>query len=166
MTRIHRFNVANGAYFVTATTSERRKVFTTKEASQVVIDALVFGRSQDWYLLLGYVIMPDHVHVLLAPRNGHTISEILRSLKRFTAQQLNRGNGSSGAFWQKSFYDHVIRDDEDCRVRLEYMHNNPLKAGLVKEMEDYRWSSCRNYHLGDDSLIEIDRVFLVEAKMR
>jgi len=97
------------------------------------------GRS---YQLHAYVVMPNHVHLLVTP---HVIAtRWLGPLKGFTASEANRSLGTTGKpFWQDESYDHVVRDGEFDRIR-EYIEWNPVKAGLVGKPEDFPWSSARS----------------------
>ncbi len=95
------------------------------------------------YLLDDWVVMPNHVHVILWPMPNFTLSEILKSRKRHTARQANLILGRTGAtFWQRESYDHWIRDDgEKARIR-RYIRMNPVNAGLCGSPEDWKWSSA------------------------
>jgi REP element-mobilizing transposase RayT len=110
--------------------------------AQMVIGALLhFHQTQ--YLLDEWVVMPNHVHLILWPMPNHTLSDILRSRKRHTARQANLLLGRMGrTFWQHESYDHWIRNDEEkARIR-RYIRHNPVKAGLCQSPEEWRWSSA------------------------
>jgi REP element-mobilizing transposase RayT len=112
------------------------------EIADMVADALRHFHSQQ-YLLDDWVVMPNHVHIILWPMPNFTLSEILKSRKRHTARQANLILGRTGeTFWQRESYDHWIRnDDEKARIR-RYIRMNPVKAGLCKAPEDWKWSSA------------------------
>jgi REP element-mobilizing transposase RayT len=112
------------------------------EIADLVADALRHFHSQQ-YLLDDWVVMPNHVHLMLWPMPNFTLSEILKSRKRHTARQANLILGRAGeSFWQRESYDHWIRnDDEKARIR-RYIRMNPAKAGLCKAPEDWKWSSA------------------------
>jgi REP element-mobilizing transposase RayT len=95
------------------------------------------------YLLDDWVVMPNHVHVVLWPMPNFTLSEILRGRKTFTARESNLILGAAGkTFWQRESYDHWIRNDEEkARIR-RYIRMNPVKAGLCKIPEEWKWSSA------------------------
>jgi REP element-mobilizing transposase RayT len=91
------------------------------------------------YTLHAYVIMPNHVHLLITPRTA--IPKLLQSLKGFTATQANRILGSTGqAFWQEESYDHWVRDGKELARIMAYIEDNPVRAGLVATPEAYPWS--------------------------
>ncbi len=90
------------------------------------------------------VVMPDHVHLLLTPlrdlgRNLYSLVEILQGIKSTSAHSLNRELGRSGPVWQEESFDHVLRSEESFEEKVEYIRQNPVRAGLVRKAEDYRW---------------------------
>jgi REP-associated tyrosine transposase len=95
------------------------------------------------YLLDDWVVMPNHVHVVLWPMPNHTLSEILKSRKRHTARQANLILGKTGeSFWQRESYDHWMRNDEEkARIR-RYIRMNPVNAKLCKAPEEWQWGSA------------------------
>ena len=93
------------------------------------------------YELHAYVVMPNHVHILITP--CVEVSKLMMSLKRFTAREGNRMLGLTGkAFWAEESYDRLVRDAEEFRRIENYIEHNPVKAGLVKEPEDFHWSNA------------------------
>ena len=115
------------------------------EIAQMVAEALVHFHEQQ-YLLDDWVIMPNHVHLLVWPMPNHTLSEILRSRKRRTARQANLLLGRTGEdFWQHESYDHWIRNDEEKSRIRRYIRNNPVTAKLCRVPEEWPWSSA---HVG------------------
>jgi len=82
------------------------------------------------YRMLAWCVMPNHVHAVFQPLKGHALAGILHTWKSFTALQINRRLGRSGALWQKEYYDHLIRDGEQLKRALRYTVENPVKAGL------------------------------------
>ena len=110
--------------------------------ADMVADALQHFHTRQ-YLLDDWVVMPNHVHVILWPMPDLTLSEILKSRKRHTARQANLILGRTGeTFWQRESYDHWIRGDEEKSRIRRYIRMNPVKAGLCKAPEDWRWSSA------------------------
>jgi REP element-mobilizing transposase RayT len=112
------------------------------EIANMVADALRHFHDR-YYLLDDWVVMPNHVHVILWPMPNFTLSEILKSRKRHTARQANLILGRTGeTFWQRESYDHWIRDDEEKSRICRYIRMNPVKAGLCRTQEDWKWSSA------------------------
>ena len=90
------------------------------ELAWMVADALQFFHSQR-YRLLAWCVMPNHVHVVFAPFTGHGLAEILHSWKSFTSKQANTLLGSVGQFWEREYYDHLVRDEEDLARAIDYV---------------------------------------------
>jgi putative DNA methylase len=94
------------------------------------------------YLLHAWVVMPNHVHVLMTLRSGESLAQILHSWKSFTANKANRLIGRTGSFWQREFFDRLVRNEEHFRAAIDYIEHNPVKAGLCVEPADWRFSSA------------------------
>lgn len=94
------------------------------------------------YKLSAWVIMPNHVHLLLRPKENHSLAQIMHSLKSFTAHKANRILGRNGRFWSKEYFDRYIRSYEHFIKTLDYIENNPVKAGLCEKRADWRFSSA------------------------
>ena len=110
------------------------------QIATLVQDAMLrFDRTR--YLLHEWVVMPNHVHVLMTALGGRSLSAILHSWKSFTANSANRTLGREGKFWQTDYFDRVMRDEAHFAVTTEYIHWNPVKAGLCAKPEDWPWSS-------------------------
>ncbi|MGB6222177.1 REP-associated tyrosine transposase [Haloferula sp.] len=106
----------------------------------VVQDALLFFDG-DRYHLLEWVIMPNHVHVLLRPE-GDTIDRIIKTWKTHTAKTINRLIGTSGAIWERDYFDRYIRDESHYLAAKNYIHHNPVKAGLCASPGDWLFGSA------------------------
>jgi REP element-mobilizing transposase RayT len=112
------------------------------EIADLVAGAIRFFDGER-HRLDAWVIMPNHVHVVLWPMPNHTLSAIVQSWKRFTARESNKILGRTGqAFWQPEPYDHWIRNDEEHARCCRYVINNPVKARLCATAEDWKWSSA------------------------
>lgn len=108
----------------------------------LVANALRFFEGKR-YDLHAWVIMPNHGHVLVTPREKWTLSSILHSWKSYTATEANRILGRVGEpFWQQESYDHLVRDDKEFYLICEYTINNPVTAGLCASPEDWKFSSA------------------------
>ena len=114
--------------------------------SKPEIAGLVAGALQHFngqrYELNAWVVMPNHVHVVVWPMPGHTLSDILHSWKSFTSKATNKLLCRTGEFWQKESFDHWIRDDAERARLVAYVEDNPGKARLCKAPEDWKWSSA------------------------
>jgi REP element-mobilizing transposase RayT len=108
----------------------------------MIIDSLLWARDNEWWRILGFVVMPTHYHLTFGLGDKKTLSEAMYSVDRFTASRLNSILGRSGQFWEEGFYDHAIRDRVDFDGILAYIHNNPVSAGLVDAAEDWVYSTA------------------------
>ena len=109
--------------------------------AQIVKDAL-FYYDGNKYKIIAWCIMPNHVHILIEVFNGFSLSEIIHSWKSFSANQINKLLNRAGQVWMMEYFDRYIRDYEHFDKVVNYIHNNPVKAGLVKSPSEYRWCSA------------------------
>lgn len=112
--------------------------------ASIVKESILYRDKKD-YELLCYNIMPNHVHlVVYVERFVKPLHKILQSLKRHTARQGNiLLNRTGNQFWHPESYDHYVRDHKELSRILDYTMNNPVKAGLIKNAEDWKWSYCK-----------------------
>ncbi len=127
-------------YFVTSVTEDRRRIFASADLGKVAIETLKFYRDRGDYTLHAYVVMPDHMHLLLTPLKG-TISDAMRNVKSWIAKEVRERTGVGGSIWQESFHDTVMRGEEHFAEVVQYIHRNPVVAGFVSEPGDYPFSS-------------------------
>ena len=109
-----------------------------------LMESTLFHYEGRHYHLVRWVIMPNHIHVLIELLPGVTLSTILQEWKSSTAHIANKLLGRNGVFWMPEYYDRFIRDQHHLKRAIEYIDNNPVKAGLADTPSSYRWSSA--YH--------------------
>ena len=109
--------------------------------AQIVQDTLLFNHQKK-YELICWCIMPNHVHTLIAPVEGMSLSEIMYDWKSYTTHAINKALNRKGKLWMMEYFDRYIRDDNHFQKVVNYIHNNPVKAGLVADPADWRWSSA------------------------
>jgi len=108
-----------------------------------LVQQALLERYARLYKLWSYVVMANHIHVFLKPKDETTIASITKHLKGFTAREANRILGRTGqTFWQDEVFDHWCRDRAEFVRIVRYIENNPVKAGLVKQPKDWPWSSA------------------------
>jgi putative transposase len=123
------------------TTRHGPKYLLREEIASAVLASLQRGVTLSHYELRAYVVMANHVHMLILPKIP--VAHLLRSLKGVTAHEANRTLDRTGQpFWQSESYDHWVRDDREMERIVNYIENNPVKAGLVTRSEDYPFSSA------------------------
>lgn len=172
-----RLQIEGHIYYITTVIYKFLPVLTTPSFVLPVLDSLNFYKFKHQVKLLGYVIMPDHLHLLIWPYGESSISDFMRDFKKFTASRIVRQaevekrqdllaafvqagqetGRSEHKVWQDSFWDKIIYTEKFLRQKLNYMHRNPIRAGRVTELDAYPYSSYRNYVHDDQSFIEIDR---------
>jgi REP element-mobilizing transposase RayT len=108
------------------------------EIADIVQDALLHFDGER-YRLIAWTVMPNHVHALIEPLGGHVVGNIVSSWKRFSARFANRRLGRSGQFWQEDYWDTYIRNERHFYSTIAYIENNPVKARLVRDFEDWPW---------------------------
>ncbi|HMF35145.1 MAG TPA: transposase [Isosphaeraceae bacterium] len=146
-------------------------VFAEDGDHEAFLEALGQTHARYPFKLFGYCLMPNHFHLLLQPGPGQSISRILQSLTVAHTSRYHRRNRSSGHVWQGRFKSPVIQGDEHMLVVLRYIEANPLRASMVTNPGDYRWSSYQYHGLGrTDALLspfpEWQRLGPTEAERR
>ena len=170
MTRgLHRIQESGQSHFVTFSCYHRQPKFATPELYDLFVLCLENTRREFRLQVYGYVVMPEHVHLLLSEPPGARLADAIHDLKlSFSkrAQNLKKvmvpqvRARSSGAnlrpFWQARYHDRNVRDYQEFTVKLRYLHRNPVKRGLVTQPEDWKWSSYRHYALRETGVVEIE----------
>ncbi|MDR4504414.1 MAG: transposase [Candidatus Scalindua sp.] len=172
----YRITEKEGIYFVTSTIVEWIPVFTTQKYCDIVIDSLRFCKDHKGLRLYAFVILENHFHLVVS---APELSDALASLKKFTAKEIinalkqdnNRWLLNQLAFfkkrnkmasdfqvWQEGFHPQLILNDKMLIQKVEYIHQNPVRYGLVDEPEHWRYSSARNYRTDDHSIIKTDEL--------
>jgi REP element-mobilizing transposase RayT len=124
------------AFSVTIGTSPRRAIFTDLAFARACVAELASLRHQTSAKIYAYCLMPDHVHLLLGVSIRLSLPHLVGAWKS-RCYRLWRAQGNEHSFWQRSYYDHALREEEDLRRAAEYILNNPVRAGLVERFEDY-----------------------------
>jgi putative transposase len=169
-----RYTGRGDLHFITFSCYQRRPLLGTVRARNLFVKILGEVRARHEFLLVGYVVMPEHVHLLMSEPRQLTPSRVLQVLKqrvsrvmrgkrrRSSAGQLRlkfpEPEGELRRFWQRRFYDFNVWSREKKKEKLEYMHANPVKRKLARRPQDWPWSSYSFYASGDAGLISIDTV--------
>ena len=101
--------------------------------------------------LIAWVVMPNHAHLLLRQHEGCQLGEMICKLKSRSARRINLHRGASGKFWQIGYFDRFMRNEAQLRNTIDYIHNNPVEAGLAASPADWRFSSFSQF---DNSQVE------------
>ena len=162
-------------FFVTGTVTEWRPLFNHTEARRILLTDLDFYRHKFNCRIGAYVVMPDHYHLLLGLDEPGDLHAWLRAVQGHSGSDLSRWLKATGvedelrvyrehargkrrlAIWKEQARAVGITTEGVLRVKIEYIHSNPVRRGLVGSPADWPWSSWRNYHIGDDTVFRIDR---------
>lgn len=163
MTKLKHYDDLGTARFVTFSCYHRLPSLNRPGAKEILIQELDRARAKYGFKILGYVLMPDHVHLVLFPpermKLGLVIREIKsRSARRYFATAQIEASGGRRVFWQRRCYDHNCRTPETVQEKIEYCHNNPVKRGLVSEPSEWKWSSYNWYQGIKDVPFKMDAV--------
>jgi putative transposase len=139
--RRYRLSVEDAAlYFVTTSTANHIRQFNNEDKLTLVTDILYRVVKLEACFLMGFVIMPNHVHLLIGTQQGgNQISKFMHSFKGNVRKNIE----GDKRFWQQRFDDLVITTEEQFRIKMNYIHWNPVKDGLVEKPEEWKYSSYR-----------------------
>jgi putative transposase len=174
--RVKHHDVPGHAHYLTFSCYHGQPFLSLEEPREWLLDALVSARRKIVFDLWAWVIMPEHVHLLVRPDRDVPVSEILRHVKLPVTKrvrpwacrlggrlksQMTHGRRKGRVimrFWQRGpGYDRNLWSAEEIREKIGYVHANPVRRGLVQEPADWRWSSWRAWNAGVDEPIPIDR---------
>jgi putative transposase len=162
--RLHRYYGAGYLHFITTSCYQRRPLLGRREHRDLFLQVLEQVRKCYGFVVVGYVVMPEHVHLLIGEPERANPSIVMQALKQSFARRLLRklrahsdlGQDSmwattreEGHIWQHRFYDFVVFTEKKRVEKLRYMHRNPVTRGLVFEPQQWPWSSFRDYS-GDE----------------
>ena len=168
------FKELNYAYFITWTIVDWPNIFSEDLYCRIALDSLAFIRSYKKTELNAFVLMPSHIHAILWPKDGINLSDVIRDFKRFTsrkisneaekqnridwlnrftqARQINRAHDvSKYQVWQEGSHPEAIYTENFAKQKMDYIHLNPVRAGLVKTADEWPYSSARTYLLGEET---------------
>jgi putative transposase len=164
------------AYFVTCVTNHRIQLFAQPQYAEIVIANLDHYRKTKDYLLLGFVLMPDHYHAIIKPNDRYSAGEIVRDCNKYIAREIiqlaqTRNDGMIEGLsrckvarptrrhqvWRESPWTEVIYSEKFFRQKLNYIHLNPVRKQLAENPAEYQLSSFRSLYLGDHRPLEVDR---------
>ena len=177
---LKRYQNSGTLHFITFSCYRRQPLLMKHGAAQMFEQALEEARVKYGFFVFGYVVMPEHVHLLVSEPERGTLATAIKALKQSVARrQVNLGGGLRSSkqkdphkqkplvwgtqnprgtqhFWQKRYYDFNVCTPEKRVEKLKYIHRNPVHRGLVARPEDWPWSSYRHYALGEVGTVQIE----------
>ena len=160
---LKRFQQAGQTHFVTFCCYHRHPSFANASSKQIFEIALERIRTSYQLCVYGYVVMPEHVHLLLGEPQSGTLADAIKSLKQGVSRRLI---GEAEHFWEKRYYDFNIRNYRQFIEKLRYIHRNPVKSALCESPEDWEWSSFRQYATGCEGQVAIESEWTARKRER
>jgi len=170
---LYRYYGNHDLHFITCSCYHRQPQLDKPERRDILLTILEQARQKYRFVVHGYVIMPEHFHLLMTEPEVGDPSVVMKVLKERFTRKLRAEGKSEGApliasfamsgspgpdpapVWQKRFYDFNVRTEEKHIEKLRYMRRNPVKRGLVERPEQWQWSSFRSYLLGETGLVRV-----------
>jgi putative transposase len=169
MTRgLERWYGGHDLHFVTCSCYQRRPELDNAERRDLFLRVLERTRQKYRFVVIGYVVMPEHFHLLITEPEVGNPSVVMKVVKERFTKLLHRQpthpktadewgtRAIKGPIWQKRFYDFNVCSKEKRIEKLRYMHRNPVKRGLVTAPEEWKWSSFRTYARGEEGLVKVN----------
>jgi len=151
--RLKRYQTQGHEHFITFSCHHRAPYLNNDRARIVFEETLEKLRQRHQFFLYGYVLMPEHVHLLLSEPKLQSLATTISVLKGETSKRLK---GERAQFWQTRYYDFNVLTQAKYVEKLRYIHRNPVERGLADKPEDWPWSSFCHYLTGEPSRIEIE----------
>jgi putative transposase len=181
MTRgLHRYYGAQDLHFITGSCYHREPELGTPQRRDLFLQILEQVRKRYGFVVLGYVVMPEHFHLLISEPEKGTPSTVMQVLKQRFSRRVRRRPSHDSLqatlwtadsepdpdIWQKRFYDFNVWSERKRIEKLRYMHRNPVKRGLVSQPELWIWSSFRSYAYGEAGAVQINQWQVYKLKVR
>ena len=161
---LKRFQETGQVHYITFSCYRRRPNLRRDEACATFVAALERVRRDYGVCVYGYVVMPEHVHLLLNEPERNTFAQAIKALKQGVARRL--ALRAKDSFWQARYYDFNVWSEGKFVEKLRYIHRNPVKRGLVEKPEDWLWSSFRHYASGEVGVVEIESQWTARMRER
>ena len=179
--RLHRYYGAGYSHFITTSCYRRLPLLGSPRNRDLFLRVLEQVRQRYHFVVVGYVVMPEHVHLLISEPQRSDPSGVMKALKQGFARRLlgrmRRGMHSKqmslwqapverGRIWQARFYDFVVFSEHKRVEKLRYMHRNPVKRGLALEPQQWAWSSFRHYAYDESGPVLVNEPQKAELQIR
>ncbi len=165
MSRLRRLVLSDRYFFLSCRVLPTRAKLSEAEFA-ILAQVMRERRQQHGFSLTAWVFLPDHWRAIIYPGFPLTISRVLEAIKVGATQRINRHRGERGVLLQGRFFDRALRTVRECHEKVGYIHFNPVKAGLTKRPEDWKWSSVHDYRgtvqvpSGAGNPVPVDRILL------
>lgn len=148
-----RYQQTRNVHHITFSCYQHQPLLSSPAARDLVVQSL--ERVRQWYgfYINAYVVMPDHVHLLISEPERGKLSVAIQMLKQIVSRELHSGGTP---LWQRRYYDFNVWSFEKFKEKLRYIHENPVRSGLVDKPEDWKWSSFAHWYSGAESEVEVE----------
>jgi putative transposase len=150
-------------HFITFSCHNRLPYLDSSKPKEILEQVIERTRRSHDFLLYAYVLIPEHIHLLLSEPKTHSLSSTIRVIKGESSKLLK---GTHRHFWQPRYYDFNVFATGKFKEKIQYIHRNPVTRGLVSKPEDYRWSSFNHNATGEPSPIEIESNWAAHRRER
>ena len=163
---LKRYQLSEQTHFVTFSCYRRIPRLSNDRVRDTFVESLERTRRKYGFRVYGYVVMPEHVHLLLSETESEVLATAIQALKLSVARREVHylDVDQSTTFWQKRYYDHNVRNSQSFVEKLRYIHRNPVTRGLVKNPGDWKWSSFRHYMTAEPGPVEIESQWTVDRR--
>jgi putative transposase len=175
---LKRFYGNGDLHFITASCYQRQPLLASPERRDLFLKVLEDMRQRYGFVVVGYVVMPEHFHLLISEAEKGDPSVVIQAVKLgvvrrlFPASRTRRdspklfGDSRPKKFWQRRFYDFNVWSAHKRVEKLKYMHRNPVKRGFVESPDHWRWSSFRAYACGESGVVRVNDWSVLNTKLR
>ena len=154
---LKRYQQSKQTHFVTFSCYQRLPHLRDVWLRDMFVECLERTRRSYRFLVYGYVVMPEHVHLLVSEPEVEVLAKAIQALKISVARRaMSRRAELDVPLWQKRYYDHNVRTHESFVEKLHYIHHNPVQRGLAEKPEDWNWSSFRHYAAAEIGPVQIE----------
>ena len=172
-------------YFVTSTVVGWIDVFSREQYKEIICNSLLFCQKEKGLVLNAYVIMSNHIYLIISAAQGYEIAHIMRDFKKFTSKKIvaaiennpqesrrkwmlnmfgyagqNNNSNEQYQFWQQEYHPIALDTPEKTVQRLNYLHENPVRSGIVWLPEQYKYGSAIDYYCDKPGLLPIEKLYL------
>ncbi len=160
---LKRYQQSEALHFITFSCHDRRPYLADPASKNLIEQILERTRARPQARIYAYVLMPEHVHLVINEPPEILLALFLKSLKQETSRQLK---GTRTHFWLPRYYDFSVRTPDKRSEKIRYIHRNPVARGLVSAPELYQWSSYNHYATGERGVVEIESEWLGAERKR
>jgi putative transposase len=162
---LNRYQQSKQPHFVTFSCYRRLPHLRDAWGRDLFVECLERTRRSYRFLVYGYVVMPEHVHLLVSEPELEVLAKAIQALKISVARRaMSRRAELDAPLWQTRYYDHNVRTHESFVEKLHYIHHNPVRRGLAEKPEDWSWSSFRHYAAGEIEPVQIESQWTADLR--